>query len=119
LSQRKNVFIVFLSVTINFIHPPLCTCSWYGKIPAAFVSVPEAAMDEYYQIMLFENEVRFAGQLGAMKPVSKAVRKKNVPDNLFWSCVLAFDSAHIVRANSWLVDVCHYIRNVIKVDSGT
>ena len=58
------------------------------------MTVPEAAVHKYHGPMSREHHVRFAGQVGSMKPVAEATRVKPVPEDHFGFGILAPDPAH-------------------------
>jgi hypothetical protein len=61
----------------------------------AGMGVPETSMHKNQFAPSSEHNVRFAGQVAAMKPVSIAKAKEDSPHRQFRGCVLAGDSAHV------------------------
>ena len=75
--------------------------------PSAVVAMPEAAMHEDYRAVFRQNNVRLAGQVLSMKPVSVAERMKQRPDPHFRFRVPVLYRRHIATALLRCVNVCH------------
>jgi len=77
------------------------------KIAAAFVSVPETAVNKNYGFIFGENNVGFSGEGFYIQPVTESVGKQKLLHEHFGLCVFPFYAAHIVGAGSGVVYVGH------------
>ncbi|GHE20129.1 hypothetical protein GCM10017767_06500 [Halomonas urumqiensis] len=87
---------VSFNVSDELPSPEILAGGRRGSIEAAFVPVPEAAMDEDNQAMLRKNEIRLTGQVLPVKPEAKTTGMKIAPYSHFRICVLTTDAAHAV-----------------------
>jgi len=58
------------------------------------MSMPEAAVDEDYQSVLGQNDIRRAWQAPLMQAEAKALTMKPTAKLNFWLCVPALDARH-------------------------
>jgi hypothetical protein len=66
-------------------------------VAAAFVPVPEAAVDEQRDLQLREYQIGRSGQISAMKPEAKSQGMRRFPYAHFRSGVLAPYAGHVSR----------------------
>jgi hypothetical protein len=91
-SQRLLISEVPLSVLGELFQPE--AQFGFGPPPAARVLMPETAVDKDHFSQPRKNDVRFAGQVIRMQPVSKAHRVNEAADAHFWLSVFAAHARH-------------------------
>ena len=92
--QRSNVAPVTLNILREFVHPELGPRRWRGSISAAGMAMPEAAMHKYDCIPARQHNVRSAGQLLVVQPVTQSSGEESLSQVEFGSRVLSPDSGH-------------------------
>ena len=70
--QRGLVQLVASGVAVEFRQPPFAAVRRRRAVLAAFVSVPEAAVNEDSGLMLGEHDVRFARQFLSVQTKTKS-----------------------------------------------
>ena len=68
------VAVVALAVALYLRAPEVHVGLGEAEVPAAFVAVPEATVDEDTGAVLAQDDVRVAGQTTVVKPVAEAAR---------------------------------------------
>lgn len=92
--KRLHVSPVAVDIPHEFSFPEIFVTSWCGGVAAAFVSMPEAAVDEYSCPVLWEYEVRRAGQFSDMKSIAKPLSEEKRAKGSFWPSVLSANTRH-------------------------
>lgn len=85
-------------ISLEFLSPEVFIGPGSGCVAAAFMSVPEAAMDEHHRSALREHKVGGAGQFTHMKSISKTPGEKKGPKHPFRPGVLSTDARHHAAA---------------------
>lgn len=78
--------------------PELCVGPGYGGVATAFVSMPKAAVDEYYRSVLWKHEIRRARQLSDMESIAESSGEKSKSESPFWPSVLSTNARHHAAA---------------------
>jgi hypothetical protein len=81
-------------VFLELLPPELFVSPGCGCVAAAFVSMPEAAMDEHHRSPFWEHEVRGAWQSTNMKSISETPGEKTGAKYSFRPGVLSANSRH-------------------------
>lgn len=89
---------VAVDIPLEFLSPELLVGSGRGRVTATFMSVPEAAVDEYHRPVLREHKVRGTGQRSHMKSISKSSCEKKGTKHSFWPSVLPANTRHHAAA---------------------
>ena len=71
------------------------------------MSVPEAAVDKYYSIVFWKNDIGFAGKVFYMQPVPESTGVQKTPHKHFGLCVLSLYAAHVVTAGLFIMYIGH------------
>jgi hypothetical protein len=108
--------IISIDVPLNLLPPPSLPRFRPSEL-AAHVTVPEAAMNENDGLVFRENNVRLAGQLLVMEPVTKACFMKRPTDDHFGLCVLAAYAGHH-PASGRGIDHIHDQATFFSADTG-
>ncbi|CUT09706.1 hypothetical protein BF49_0786 [Bradyrhizobium sp.] len=90
--QLLNVPLVALEVGIDFSAPEFNPRAGPSE-DAAFMAVPEAAVNEEHGFVFGKDEVRLAWKF-SVKPVAKAARMQQFPQDQLWLCILAANAGH-------------------------
>jgi hypothetical protein len=85
---------VTIDIPSEFLPPEILILNGSGCIAAAFMSVPEAAMDEYHCSVFREHKIGGAWQLPHMKSIAKPSGKKKGAKHPFWPSVLSANARH-------------------------
>ena len=96
--KRLHVSPVTIDISLELLLPELLVGSGCGGIATAFVSMPEAAVDEYYRSVLREHEVRGSGQLSDMKPISESPGEEKGAKSPLRPSVLSANTRHHAAA---------------------
>ena len=67
-----------------------------AEVAAAFVAVPEAAVDEYAGAVLAQDDVRMAGQTGVVEPVAETAGVQPPADGHLGLGVCRTDGRHVL-----------------------
>jgi len=87
-------FIAF-GIAIEFGQPPFASMSWYSSSFAAFVAMPEAAVNEDDGFVFGQNDVGTAGQFAVVQSEAVAHAMQEGADDEFGFGVAGTDPAHI------------------------
>lgn len=85
-------------ISLEFLPPEIFIGPGSGCVAAAFMSVPEAAMDEHHCSVLWEYKVGGAGQPPHMKSISKTPGEKKGAKYPFRPGVLSANARHHAAA---------------------
>ena len=101
-------------ISLEFLPPEIFIGPGSGCVAAAFMSVPEAAMDEHHCSALREHKVGGAGQPPHMKSISKTPGEKEGAKYPFRPGVLSANARHHAAAlrGRW------YMHDLDRVMSG-
>ena len=91
------LFLVTLTVTVDFIAPKLMVVFWKVSVRAV-VPVPETAVYEDAGAVFAQHDVRMTGQAGMVESVTEAARKEIFAHNDFRPRVLRADGGHYLAA---------------------
>ena len=86
------------NISLEFLPPEIFIGLGSGCVAAAYVPMPEAAVDEHHRPVLREHKVRGAGQLSDMKSIAKSPGKKKGAKDSFRPSVLAANARHHAAA---------------------
>lgn len=81
-------------VGLEFRSPEISARCRSGASPRAAVTMPEATMNEYGLGLRCEDEIRLPWQRSDVQPVAIASGKDHAPNNQFWRCIAAANTAH-------------------------
>jgi hypothetical protein len=107
VAQLDAFFDVALFVAFYFLLPELAITLWHYKVFAAFVAVPEAAVDEDDCLVFAQYYVGGAGQAFDVYAVAVAVGMKVAAHNQLRLGVLALDARHTLVPLLFVHSVCH------------
>ena len=107
VAQLDAFFDVALFVTFYLLLPELAIALWRDVVPAAFVPVPEAAVDEDDCLVFAQYYVGGAGQAFDIYPVAVAMGVQVTSHNQFRFCILALDARHAPVPLLCGHSVCH------------
>ena len=93
-----HVSPVAVDIAEELLLPELFIGPGRGRVATAFVSMPEAAVDEHDRPVLREHKIWRAGQLSDMKPVAKSPGKKKGAKGSFRPGVLSANARHHAAA---------------------
>lgn len=96
--KRLHVSPVAVDIAQELPLPELFVGPGCGGVAAAFVSMPEAAVDEHHRPVLREHKVRRAGQLSDMKSIAKSPGEKKGAKGSFRPGVLSANARHHAAA---------------------
>ena len=105
--QRCAVADVPLPIPADLGQPVVAVDLRNARAAGAVVAVPEAAVDEDHQPAPGHDDVRFAGQILAVKAVADAERRQQAANGLLRSGVAVLDPAHHGGALRRIEDVRH------------
>ena len=86
--------------------PEILPCSRHLE-KRTIVPVPKTAMNQYYGMMLRQNDVWLSGESFDVKTESESLPVKELPQPGFWLGILAPDTCHHPAAGSCINDVGH------------
>ena len=107
---------VALFVAFYFLLPELAIALWHYKVFAAFVTVPEAAVDEDDCLVLAQYYVGGAGQALDVYAVAVAVGMQIATHNQLGLGVLALDARHALVPLFCGHSVCHATKILFFLD---
>ena len=107
VAQLDAFFDVALFVAFYFLLPELAIALWHYKVFAAFVTVPEAAVDEDDCLVLAQYYVGGAGQALDVYALAVAMGMEVTAHNQLWFGVLALDARHALVPLLCGHSVCH------------
>ena len=93
-----HVSPVAINIAQEFLLPELLVGSRGSGIAAAFVPMPEAAMDEHHRSVLWEHKIRGAGQLSDMKSIAKSSGEKKRSKGSLRPSILSANARHHAAA---------------------
>lgn len=96
-------------VSLNFVEPELRSGLWNLEVFAAFMPMPETAVDEDNRVVFRENQVGLAGKFFCMKPVTKAPLVQGFADQHFGFGILATDAGHHPAAGGRIYNISHSV----------
>lgn len=96
--KRLRMAPVASDISLEFLPPEIFIGPGSGCVAAAFVPMPEAAVDEHHRPMLREHKVRGAGQLSDMKSIAKSPGKEKGAKGSFRPSVLSANARHHAAA---------------------
>ena len=85
-------------ISLEFLPPEIFIGPGSGCVAAAFMSVPEAAMDEHHRSVLREHKIRRAGQLSYMKSIAKSPDEKKRSKGSLRPSILSANARHHAAA---------------------
>lgn len=85
-------------ISLEFLPPEIFIGPGSGCVAAAFMSMPEAAVDENHRTVLRKHKVRGAGQLSDMKSISESPGEKKGAKYPFRPGVLSANARHHTAA---------------------
>jgi hypothetical protein len=94
LTQFQDRGCITHLVSMKFIPPEIAVPARQPKEPAALVSMPKAAMDEYGRSSVLDDNIGTAWQSTVVQAKPNAAREEAPAQNHFRQCVLSADSAH-------------------------
>src|SRR3546814_12151521 len=94
----RSMAPVASDISLEFLPPEIFIGPGSGCVAAAFMSVPEAAMDEHHCFALREHKVGGAGQPPHMKSISKTPGEKEGAKYPFRPGVLSANARHHAAA---------------------
>lgn len=103
--ERVLVAFVTGTVALQFLAPLIFVSVRDFEEAAAFMCMPEAAMDKDHYIRRREHEVGFARKIAPMEPETQTARVQSAADNQLRLSILALDRSHISAAGRLVVDV--------------
>ena len=107
VAQLDAFFDVALFVAFYFLLPELAIALWQHEVFAAFVTVPEAAVDEDGCLVFAQYYVGGAGQALDIYAVAVAMGMEVAAHNQLRFCVLALDARHALVPLLCGHSVCH------------
>lgn len=107
VAQLDAFFDVALFVAFYFLLPELAIALGHYKVFAAFVTVPEATVDEYDCLVFAQYYVGGAGQALDVYTVAVAVGMEVTAHNQLGFGVLALDARHALVPLLCGHSVCH------------
>jgi hypothetical protein len=106
--QRAQLRRIAFPVGFQF-RLPVFKVRFRGTALAAAVSVPEAAMDEDSFHPSPEYDIRPAGEIFRIQPVSVAEAEQDTSNGSFRTCVTRLDRLHDPATLLWSPRVCHCV----------
>ena len=116
VAQLDAFFDVALFVAFYFLLPELAIALWHYKVFAAFVTVPEAAVDEDDCLVFAQYYVGGAGQAFDIYAVAVAMGMEVTAHNQLGFCVLALDARHALVPLLCGHSVCHATKILFFLD---
>ncbi len=96
--KRLHVSPVTVNIAQELPLPELFVGSRGSGIAAAFVPMPEAAMDEHHRSVPWEHKIRGAGQLSDMKSIAKSSGEKKRSKGSLRPGILSANARHHAAA---------------------
>jgi len=96
--EHLRMALVASDISLEFLPPEIFIGFGSGCVAAAFMSVPETAMDEHHCSALREHKVGGAGQPPHMKSISKTTGEKKGAKYPFRPGVLSANARHHAAA---------------------
>ena len=96
--KRLHVSPVAADIAQELPLPELFVGPGCGGVAAAFVSMPEAAVDEHHRPVFREHKVRGAGQRSDMKSIAKSPSEKKGAKGSFRPSILSANARHHAAA---------------------
>ena len=116
VAQLDAFFYVALFVAFYLLLPEFSVCLGYYKVFAAFVTVPEAAVDEDDCLVLAQYYVGGAGQALDVYAVAVAMGVEVTAHNQLRFGVLALDARHALVPLFFCHPVCHAAKILFSQD---
>jgi hypothetical protein len=101
------MLFVSCNISVAFILPELRPRFRNDFSPSAIVTVPEAAMHEYYHAVFRQNDIWFSWEVFSVEPVSVAESVKRRPNPHFRFGIPALYRRHVTAALCGGVNVGH------------
>lgn len=105
--EALGVEFVAGDVAGDFLAPECFVGLRNGVLGATVVAVPEAAVDEDYGAVLWQDEVGGAGEALVIEPVPVALVPQCVPDGPLRACIFGVDLRHYLVSLLWGHSVRH------------
>ena len=93
-----HVSSITLDISLKLLCPEVSICMWHGRISAAFMTMPETAMNEYHSLVLGEHHVRGTRKFSDMEPIPESSGEKSGAKSSFRPSVLSSDARHHAAA---------------------
>ena len=116
VAQLDAFFDIALFVAFYFLFPEWGVALGHYKVFAAFVTVPEAAVDEDDCLVLAQYYVGGAGQALDVYAVAVAMGMEVTAHNQFRFCILALDARHALVPLLCGHSVCHATKILFSMD---
>ena len=116
VAQLDAFLDIALFVALYFLFPEWGVALGHYKVLAAFVPVPEAAVNEDDGAVLAQHYVGGAGQALDVYAVAVAMGVQVTSHNQFWFCVLALDARHALVPLFFCHPVCHAAKILFSQD---
>ena len=109
-----HVSSITFDISLKLLCPEVSICMWHGRISAAFMTMPETAMNEYHSLVLGEHHVRGTRKFSDMEPIPESSGEKSGAKSSFRPSVLSSDARHHAAAlrGRW------YMHDLDRVMSG-
>ena len=101
LFQRGLFFFIAFNVALEFLRPEFHVGFRHCGDFAAFMAMPEAAVDENHRMPFGQNDIGMSGQLRGMEAIAKAQHVQMMAHDHFRFCVFRPDFAHVFAALFW------------------
>ena len=101
LLQRGLFFFITFNVALEFFRPEFHVRFGHRGDFAAFMAMPEAAVDENHRMPFGQNDVGMAGQLWGVEAVAEAQHVQMMTHEQFRLRVFRADFAHGFAAFFW------------------
>jgi len=93
-AEHLRMAPVAIDIPLEFLPPEILIVNGSGCIAAAFVSVPEAAVDKHHRPVLREHKIGGTWQLPHMKSIAKPSGEKKGAKHPFWPGVFSANARH-------------------------
>jgi len=94
LKQQLPSSPVSLDIDRKFVPPVVTICRRRAGVPATFVPMPEATVNENDRVVLWKNEIRRSRQTSSVKPETEACAVQGTPHFHFGPGIPAPDARH-------------------------
>lgn len=98
LGKHLRVACVPVDISLKFLFPEIAIGLGCRCIPASFMSVPKAAVNEHHGPVFWEHKVGCPGKGLHMKSIPEALRKKAGTESSFGPRILCPDTRHHAAA---------------------
>lgn len=98
LAKQSCMARVSVNISLEFLLPEICVCLWGGGVSAAFVPVPETAVNEYHGPVFREHQIGGPRQISYMKPVAESPGKQKGAKHPFWPSIFSANARHHAAA---------------------